>query len=225
MNATNTTTKSVAAAPVAPTTAETNKLNVEQLTEMLNNLRKQELDLEEKDVPANQKQQAELIKKIREIKSTRISELTKISKAIKDFKFSVKELFAESAISHFSDDEILAEVKNRKIGSKPKATKKSIAYESEKNPVLLTAPRIDSDHHKTIDTILHRGRVYENPFAVSTPLLREAGKDIAETVKNLLNRVDKSSLDYVKTDAGKAELEKLAKLIMNAKKKTAEKAA
>lgn len=220
MNATAT------AAPVA----DLNTMNVNDLRDYLNGLRNQELDLEnEKDLAANQKQQAAVVAKIRELKQNRNTELTKIAAAIKSQGFTVQELFTDSPLSQFSDDEIAAEAKARGLTTgktaktageaKSRKTPESREYASSKNPVLLVAPRIATDHHKTIDTVLHRGRVNENPFAVSTPLLRAAGKDEKATVANLLKLVKPESKEYADSDAGKAELAKLAKLIVKAKEK------
>lgn len=222
MNATVTT------APVA----DLNKMNANDLRDYLNGLRNQELDIEnEKELAANQKQQAAVVAKIRELKASRTTELTKIAEAIKTQGFTVQELFAEAAFSYFSDDEIAAEAKARGLTtgktaakgatgeSKTRKTPESREYASSKNPILLVAPRIATDHHKTIDTVLHQGRVNENPFAVSTPLLRAAGKDEKATVANLLKLVKPESAEYAKSEAGQAELNKLAKLIVKAKEK------
>jgi predicted XRE-type DNA-binding protein len=220
-------TNAVATAPVA----DLNKMNVNDLRDYLNGLRSQELEIEnDKELAANQKQQAAVVAKIRELKANRAGELTKIAEVIKAQGFTVQELFADEAFSYFSDDEIAAEAKARGLTtgktvkaatgeSKTRKAPESREYASSKNPVFLVAPRIDSDHHKTIDTVLHQGRVNENPFAVSTPLLRAAGKDEKATIANLLKLVKPESADYAKSEAGQAELAKLAKFIVKAKEK------
>lgn len=225
----------VANAPVAATTTaaqDLTKLNATQLRDLLTDLRNAELDLDDKELTANQKQQAAVIKQIRDLKATRTGELTKIAAAIKAQGFTVQELFADEAFSHFSDDEITAEAKARGLTTgkaakaasgeaKPKQEKVARVFESDKNPIFIDIPRAADDHQRVTDVVIHQGRTNEfyqgkQIFAsIGKPAQRLKGKDAAETEKNLSKFIVKEAEAYAKTDAGKAELKKIAEFVFN----------
>lgn len=221
----------VANAPVAATTAaqDLTKLNATQLRDLLNDLRNAELDLDDKELAANQKQQAAVIKQIRDLKATRTTELTKIAAAIKAQGFTVQELFADEAFSHFSDDEIMAEAKARGLTTgkaasgkgKSKQEKVARVFESDNNPIFIDIPRAADDHQRVTDVVIHQGRTNEfyqgkQIFAsIGKPAQRLKGKDVAETEKNLSKFIVKEAEAYAKTEAGKAELKKIAEFVFN----------
>lgn len=219
-------------APVAAAAADLTKLNATQLRDLLTDLRNQELDLDDKELTANQKQQAAVIKQIRDLKATRTGELNKIAAAIKAQGFTVQELFADEAFSHFSDDEISTEAKARGLTTgkaaktatgeaKPKQEKVARVFESDKNPIFIDIPRAADDHQRVTDVVIHQGRTNEfyqgkQIFAsIGKPAQRLKGKDAAETEKNLTKFIVKEAEAYAKTEAGKAELKKIAEFVFN----------
>ena len=224
----------VAAPTVAPTAAadpvaDIKTMNATELRAFLNVLRNDEFDLADKELAANQKQQAAVVAQIRELKANRSTELTKIADAIKAQGFSVKELFSDDAIKLFTNEELLAEAKVRGISTgkvpkadgaaaTPKAPKAPKAWES--NDVLLIAPKGPTDtHHKDKDAVIRQGQVKVAGFSVNKPLLRVAGKDANETIANLMKLVQPESAEFAKSADGKAELERIAKYILKAKEK------
>lgn len=220
----------VAAPTVAPApVADIKTMNATELRAFLNVLRNDEFDLADKELAANQKQQAAVVAQIRELKANRNTELTKIADAIKAQDFSVKELFGDEAIKLFTNEELLAEAKVRGISTgkapkaegtaaTPKEPKAPKAWES--NEILLIAPKGPMDtHHKDKDAVIRQGQVKVAGFSVNKPLLRVAGKDAEETIANLMKLVQPASADFVKSDDGKAELARIAKYILKAKEK------
>ena len=224
----------VANAPVAATTTaaqDLTKLNATQLRDLLNDLRNAELDLDDKELAANQKQQAAVIKQIRDLKATRTGELTKIAAAIKAQGFGIKELFADAPFAEFTNEELMDEVKARGLTtgkaakvageSKPKQEKVARVFESDKNPIFIDIPRAADDHQRVTDVVIHQGRTNEfyqgkQIFAsIGKPAQRLKGKDVAETEKNLSKFIVKEAEAYAKTEAGKAELKKIAEFVFN----------
>lgn len=225
----------VANAPVAATTTaaqDLTKLNATQLRDLLNDLRNAELDLDDKELAANQKQQAAVIKQIRDLKATRTGELTKIAAAIKAQGFGIKELFADAPFAEFTNEELMDEVKARGLTTgkaakaasgeaKPKQEKVARVFESDKNPIFIDIPRAADDHQRVTDVVIHQGRTNEfyqgkQIFAsIGKPAQRLKGKDVAETEKNLSKFIVKEAEAYAKTEAGKAELKKIAEFVFN----------
>ena len=225
----------VANAPVAATTTaaqDLTKLNATQLRDLLNDLRNAELDLDDKELTANQKQQAAVIKQIRDLKATRTGELTKIAAAIKAQGFGIKELFADAPFAEFTNEELMDEVKARGLTTgkaakaasgeaKPKQEKVARVFESDKNPIFIDIPRAADDHQRVTDVVIHQGRTNEfyqgkQIFAsIGKPAQRLKGKDVAETEKNLSKFIVKEAEAYAKTEAGKAELKKIAEFVFN----------
>lgn len=204
-------------APVAAPGADLKNMNSDELRAMLNVLRNNEIDLEDKELATNQKQQTAVVARIRELKANKAADLTKIAQAIKDQGFKVHELFSDSDIVAYATDKGLLTAKPTKVkraGAGNSTAKTPNA--SESNAVFLIAPKVDGDHHRTVDTVHRQGRANENPFSITTPLLRAAGKDADDTIKNLTKLVQPESAEYAKSDAGKAELAKIAKLILKA---------
>ena len=87
-------------------------------------------------------------------------------------------------------------------------------FASSSNPVFIKIPRLETDHKRTSDVIIHQGRANEyyqgkKIFGpLSKPLARIKGKDEKETEAKLMEYVvDKA---YAKTEAGQAELKKIA---------------
>ncbi|MCP3658536.1 MAG: hypothetical protein GY734_21975 [Herbaspirillum sp.] len=221
----------VANAPVA-TPADLTKMNATQLRDLLNDLRNAELDLDDKELTANQKQQAAVIKQIRDLKATRTTELTKIAAAIKAQGFGIKELFADAPFAEFTNEELMDEVKARGLTTgkaakaasgeaKPKQEKVARVFESDKNPIFIDIPRAADDHQRVTDVVIHQGRTNEfyqgkQIFAsIGKPAQRLKGKDVAETEKNLTKFIVKEAEAYAKTEAGKAELKKIAEFVFN----------
>lgn len=218
-------------APVA-TPADLTKMNATQLRDLLNDLRNAELDLDDKELTANQKQQAAVIKQIRDLKATRTTELTKIAAAIKAQGFGIKELFADAPFAEFTNEELMDEVKARGLTTgkaakaasgeaKPKQEKVARVFESDKNPIFIDIPRAADDHQRVTDVVIHQGRTNEfyqgkQIFAsIGKPAQRLKGKDAAETEKNLSKFIVKEAEAYAKTEAGKAELKKIAEFVFN----------
>lgn len=207
-------------------------MNATQLRDLLNDLRNAELDLDDKELAANQKQQAAVIKQIRDLKATRTTELTKIAAAIKAQGFGIKELFADAPFAEFTNEELMDEVKARGLTTgkaakaasgeaKPKQEKVARVFESDKNPIFIDIPRAADDHQRVTDVVIHQGRTNEfyqgkQIFAsIGKPAQRLKGKDVAETEKNLSKFIVKEAEAYAKTDAGKAELKKIAEFVFN----------
>ena len=226
----NAVTNAPVATPAAA--ADLTKMNATQLRDLLNDLRNAELDLDDKELAANQKQQAAVIKQIRDLKATRTTELTKIAAAIKAQGFGIKELFADAPFAEFTNEELMDEVKARGLTTgkaakaasgeaKPKQEKVARVFESDKNPIFIDIPRAADDHQRVTDVVIHQGRTNEfyqgkQIFAsIGKPAQRLKGKDAAETEKNLTKFIVKEAEAYAKTEAGKAELKKIAEFVFN----------
>ena len=226
----NAVTNAPVATPAAA--ADLTKMNATQLRDLLNDLRNAELDLDDKELAANQKQQAAVIKQIRDLKATRTTELTKIAAAIKAQGFGIKELFADAPFAEFTNEELMDEVKARGLTTgkaakaasgeaKPKQEKVARVFESDKNPIFIDIPRAADDHQRVTDVVIHQGRTNEfyqgkQIFAsIGKPAQRLKGKDVAETEKNLSKFIVKEAEAYAKTEAGKAELKKIAEFVFN----------
>ena len=231
MNATTT-------APVAnETVADIKKMDDTELRALLNKLRDDEFDLADKELAANQKQQAAVVAQIRDLKATRTNELTKIAEAIKSQGFSVKEIFGSNALSLFSSEELTAEAQSRglftakaaKTEGKAEGEKKTRGpivpkvFASDNNPVFIDIPKATDDHQRVVDVVIKQGRINE-PYngksgpafaSIGKPALRVKGTDIAETEKNLAKFVVQESKEFAKSPVGKAELTKIATAIFN----------
>lgn len=227
MNATTT-------APVAnETVADIKKMDATELRALLTKLRDDEFDLADKELAANQKQQAAVVAQIRELKATYNTELTKVAEAVKSQGFSIKEIFGSNALSLFSSEELTAEAQSRglftaKAPKTPKAegekkTRAPIVRKSDSNPVFIDIPKHTDDHQKVVDVVIKQGRINEfyngksGPAlaSIGKPALRVKGKDIAETEKNLAKFIVQESKEFAKTPEGKAELTKIATAIFN----------
>jgi len=99
-------------------------------------------------------------------------------------------------------------------GEKPRKESTPKTFASSANPVFIKIPRLDTDHQRTSDVIIHQGRTNEfysgkKIFGpLSKPLARVKGKDEKETEANLAKYVVDE--EYAKTEAGKTELKKIA---------------
>jgi hypothetical protein len=225
---------------VAAPAVDITKMNTADLRDYLNGLRTTEQDLDDdKELAANQKQQAAVVRQIRDLKNARMGELTKVADAIKSHAFSVKELFGEDAHKHFSDEDFAAAAATRGYSKgkpakakaegtdekKERAAAVTKSFPSDRKPILLTVPKVAGGKGPATDWVVRQGRINEpyngksGPAFASIPkagmLLK--GATIAETEKKLSEYLTKDDVtkEYVKTAEGKAELTKIATAIFN----------
>jgi len=205
------------------------KANATQLTERLNTLQQQAADVDtpDADLPKINKEIADIFGAIRNQKKSRNSEILAIQGKLKQFSFTIQEIYGDNAIELFSDSEITEYAKSKGLftakvakadkGDKPKKDKTTVTFDSDVNPEFIHIPKLPEESGVVKPFIVKQGRADETylktnkMFAtLGKPALRCKGKDITETEKNLLEYADKA---YAKTAKGKAELAKVAKFI------------
>lgn len=173
---------------------------------------------------------------IRSLKKNREGELTDLQTKIKTNTFSIKELFGDHALDLFSDHELtlaaqsrgLFKAKAEKPESKGKAAPK--VFPSDSNPIFIKVAKVAGGKGPATDWIVKQGRVNEfyngksgNAFAsIPKAALLLKGKDVATTEKNLAAHIQDESKKFAETDAGKAELRKIATELFNSKTDAAE---
>lgn len=211
-------------APVAAPGADLKNMNSDELRAMLNVLRNNEIDLEDKELATNQKQQTAIVARIRELKANKVAELTKIAEAIKTQGFKVHELFNDSDIVAYATDKGLLTAKATKSPKAPKADGATkVPKASDNNQIFLTVPKQAGGKGPATDWVVRQGRIDEpqngksgTPFAtIPKAAVALKGVDVTTTEKNLAQHLNKdaANLEYAKSPKGKAELTKIAEFI------------
>lgn len=192
---------------------------------------------------AFQTELTETLKKLRSVNQSKIVNLKSITDSIAENEFSILDVFSkdaliktitsyENALALFSDVAITQEAMNRGIYNpvaiehkkekKETKTREKIVFKSDENPVLIYIKKSPEDHFRVEDVYIHQGRCEEtyqktNKMygSVSIPLFRMKADKLETIIENLNNHIHENSVEYSKTDKGKAEIKKIAEFLLN----------